>query len=488
MESIRRNWARPIVPLLAVLGVVAVLVSLFPAPAQALGLMLMGTAAPTTSTTELDPVMKVIANRPLFNLTINESEFSDIILTNSDGVQVDQTTGGRYIENAHRFAKSSGYRGMQDGGYIPVAESPVFKNSKVYLKQSSYTLQMTGSAMRRVQQDEGSFINYLETELPEAAKNMAHVDDRYLMGFGYDVRARVNGAPTGTASALVIAVDSALGVSTFGDAVYQFDEGDQLGFTSSLSATIALRAAGTNQRAIVRDIDESAGTITVETNSTLAAAIADNDYIGTADTSDHNFPHGAGLTTMVPTGLLGAIDDGTVLPTYMNIARSGNRLWKGIVVDASASPWGGAMSEALILFAVDEAKRKGNGDISAIAGSYSSERGLRSAFAKDRFFMDPRSYSGGRVPLYLQLGNRAVQMKFARKLPSEVLFGIDSSTWIRHTMGTFEWDDTTGSIWNRVTDSTGPKDAYYATGYKYDEFFCNAPRKNFRIQGLTAVQ
>lgn len=488
MDSIRKNWARPIVPLLAFVGFVAVLLALIPAPAQALGLMLMGTAAPTTSTTELDPVMKVIANRPLFNLTINESEFSDIILTNSEGVQIDQTTGGRYIENAHRFAKSSGYRGMQDGGYIPVAESPVFKNSKVYLKQSSYTLQMTGSAMRRVQQDEGAFINYLETELPEAAKNMAHVDDRYLMGFGYDVRARVNGTPTGTASALVITVDTALGVSGFTDAWTQFDEGDQLGFTSSLAATIALRAAGTNQRAIVRDIDEANGTITVETNATLAAAIADNDYIGTADTSDHNFPHGSGLTTMVPTGLMGAIDDGTILPTYMNIPRSGNRLWKGIVVDASASPWGGATSEGLVLFAVDEVKRKGGGDIAALAASYSGERGLRNAFAKDRFFMDPRSYSGGRVPLYLQLGNRAVQVKFARKLPPEVMFGIDASTWIQHTMGTFEWDDTTGSIWNRVTDSTGPKDAYYATGYKYGEFFCNAPRKNFRIQGLTAVQ
>lgn len=488
MERFRSYWARPIVPLLALVGFVVALLALIPAPAQALSLVLMGTAAPTTSTTELDPVMKVIANRPLFNNTISESEFSDIILTNSEGVQVDQTTGGRYIENAHRFGKSSGYRGMQDGGYIPVAESPVFKNSKVYLKQSSYTLQMTGSAMRRVQQDEGAFINYLETELPEAAKNMAHVDDRYLMGYGYDVRARVNGTPTGTASALVIPVDTALGVNGWTDAVYQFDEGDQLAFTDSLAATIALRAAGSNQRAIVRDMDEAAGTITVETNATLAAAIADNDYIGTGDTSDHNFPHGSGLTTMIPTGLLGAIDDGSVLATYMNIPRSGNRLWKGIVVDGSASPWGGAISEGLVLFAVDEAKRKGGGDISAIAGSYSAERGLRNAFAKDRFFMDPRSYSGGRVPLYLQLGNRAVQMKFARKVPPQVLYGIDASTWIRHTMGTFEWDDTTGSIWNRVADSAGPKDSFYATGYKYDEFFCNAPRRNFRIQGLSTNQ
>mgnify|MGYP000272937433 CR=1 FL=1 len=488
MQTIRSVWARPIVALLALVAAFLAFVALTATSAHAQGWLLFGAAVPTVSTTELDPVMKVIASRPLFNNTINESEFSDIILTNSEGVQIDQTTGGRYIENAHRFSKSSGYRGMQDGGYIPVAEGGVFKNSKTYLRQSQYTLQMTGSAMRRVQADEGAFINYLETELPEAAKNMAHVDDRYLMGFGYDVRARVNGAPSGTASALVIGVDSALGVAGWTDAWKMFDEGDQIGFTDSLSATIALRAAGANQRAIVRDIDEANNTITVETNSTLAGVIADNDYIGTADTTDHNFPHGSGLTPMIPCGLLGAVDDGTILPTYMNIARSGNRMWKGIVVDGSASPWGGAISESLVLFAVDETKHKGGGDVGALVGSYSAERGLRSAFAKDRFFMDPRSYTGGRVPLFLQIGNRAVQLKFARKLPPQVLFGLTTDTWTRHTMGTFEWDDTTGAIWNRVTDSTGPRDAYFATGYKYDEYFCSAPRKNFRIQGLSLNQ
>lgn len=488
MHEPRNVWTRPIVPLLAFVAALAVFVAYTIQSAHASGLWLFGAAVPTVSTTELDPVMKVLANRPLFNNTINESQFSDIILTNSEGVQIDQTTGGRYIENAHRFTKASGYRGMQDGGYVPQAEAGSFKNSKVYLRQSSYTLQMTGSAMRRVTGDEGAFINYLETELPEAAKNMAHIDDRYLMGFGYDIRARVNGSTTGSAPALTIPVDSALGIAGWTEAWKFFDEGDQIVFTDSLAATIALRAAGTNQRAIVRDIDEANSRIVVETNATLAAAIADNDYIGTGDVADHNFPHGSGLTPMIPTGLLGAIDDGTVLPTYMNIARSGNRMWKGVVVDASASPWGGAISEGLILFAVDEVAHKGGGEIKALAGAYSAERGLRAAFAKDRFFMDPRAYSGGRVPLYLQLGNRAVQLKFARKLPPEVLFGLDTDTWIRHTMGSFEWDDTTGSIWNRVVDSTGPRDAYYATGYKYDEYFCSAPRRNFRIQGLALNQ
>jgi hypothetical protein len=54
-----------------------------------------------------------------------------------------------------------------------------------------------------------------------------------------------------------------------------------------------------------------------------------------------------------------------------------------------------------------------------------------------------------------------------------------------HNAGFF-WDDTTGSIWNRVTDSTGRKDAYYATGVIVFQTGCLAPRHNARIINLLA--
>jgi hypothetical protein len=77
-------------------------------------------------------------------------------------------------------------------------------------------------------------------------------------------------------------------------------------------------------------------------------------------------------------------------------------------------------------------------------------------------------------------------MMVARKLPPEVCFALQSDTWRRLTLGTWDWDDRTGSIWNRVTDSVGRKDAFFATGNMYEQLFCTAPRKNVRIDNLSA--
>jgi hypothetical protein len=480
MRHTWQDWRRT--PLARLLSLVVLIGLALFAPSG--GLYALAMAAPTTSKTELDPIMKVLANRPLFQNIVDESEFMDIIKTESNGIKSDTTTGGRYIENAHITALMSGYRGASDGGYIAQAESPVFKNTRVYLKQMTGTIQMTGSAMRQVRTDEAAFVNYLEEAMPLFAKRIAHDDDRMLLGFGYDIRARVVSIAGGGPTYTVVMKDT-LGVSGWTEPWLEFSEGDQCVFTASLAAPIALRNPGTTQRAVVRDMDEATNTITFEMDAGLAGVIAANDYVGTGDNIDHSFPHGNPNVAAVPTGFLGGVDDGTVLPTYMNLARSANRWLKGIVIDASAAPWNGAISEQLVTYAWDETHRRGAGAVDAFATSYSAERGLRNSFKSDRFFMDPRTYVGGRLNTYLQLGNRAILIRMARKLPPEVFFGIERGSWTRFTLGEYEWDDTTGAIWNRVTDSSGPKDAYYATGWKYEEWFCGAPRHNFRIQGLT---
>jgi hypothetical protein len=84
------------------------------------------------------------------------------------------------------------------------------------------------------------------------------------------------------------------------------------------------------------------------------------------------------------------------------------------------------------------------------------------------------------------LGDRQVQVKVARKMPSTTLFGLTKSTFKKFVLHTFEWDRMTGSIWKQVTDSTGRKDAYYANGSGYMEFGGSDPRKNWRIKNIAA--
>jgi hypothetical protein len=181
-------------------------------------------------------------------------------------------------------------------------------------------------------------------------------------------------------------------------------------------------------------------------------------------------------------------DDGGIIATYNNISRSGalSRMWKAIIIDGSDAAWGGQLTEELLSFADDEVSVKGAGRIDTVISSRSAARGYWQSLKGDRVFNDPRSFAGGKNGLSIILGDREVMLKVARKLPPEVAFGLQADTWRRLTLGTWDWDDRTGSIWNRVTDSVGRKDAFYATGNMYEQLFCIAPRKNVRIDNLDA--
>ena len=102
----------------------------------------------------------------------------------------------------------------------------------------------------------------------------------------------------------------------------------------------------------------------------------------------------------------------------------------------------------------------------------------------NRVLNDPRNFTGGKGSLSISLGDRTLPFRTARKLPPQVAFGINSSTWRRFTLGTWQWVARGGSIWNLVTDAVGRKDAYFAFGKMYEQLACLMPRRNFRIDGL----
>lgn len=450
----------------------------------------MGTT--TTAEPDLDAALKVIFAEPLINNVVSDTELLSVFDTDMN-VQEDTTTGGRYIESAHYFQLPAGVGARAENEYIPVPENPVFANSRVYLRKIQGTIEMTGDTMRRVTSNEGAFVDYMERALPDLSTRLVHEIDRMLIGYGAGVRARIAAGGVGAYNAPVagqwtITVDRSLGVTGFEDPFLHFMEGDALGFTASLAAPIALRNAGSGQSARVVNIDEANNIITVAGTQALHDALAANDYVGSADAAGNSFPFGNPATEREIHGLLGAVDDGSIVATYMNITRASYRLWNSVVVDASVAPFTGAMTEDLLTFADDECAVKGGGKPDVVVMSRSAARGYWKSLRGDRFFLDPRGYQGGKGPLSIILSDRTLQLKVARKLPPQLSFMLQSDTFKRFTLGSWEWDDKTGAIWNRVSDATGRKDAYYAVGNMYEQLFGKAPRKSVRIQGLTKVQ
>jgi hypothetical protein len=461
-------------------GLVAAFAVAFGSPlhAQPHAPYLMGATATVAS---LDNLMKVMYSDPLITDIVAESELMSMFKTDLN-VKTEETTGGRYIEMAHylRLAGAAGARAEND--YIPVPQNSRIINSRIYLKKIMGVVEMSGDVMEKVLGDEGSYINFMERALPDTKERVTTEMDRMYIGYGAGIKARVK-AGWVVAGRLpgVLSVDRALGVTGYEDAWLQFQEGETIVFSSTPAGAV-IKNAGTTQAALVENIDETAGALSVTADAALIAAIADNDYIFAGDQAGVSSQNG-GVDREVA-GLLAAVDNGGILATYNNVTRAGNRQFNARVIDGSVAPYNGKLTEDLLTIADAITSTSTNSKIDALVMSPHAPIGYWQSLKVNRVLNDPRNFTGGKGNLTISLGDRTLPFRTARKLPPQVAFGINSSTWRRFTLGTWQWVSRGGSIWNLVTDAVGRKDAYFAFGKMYEQLACIMPRRNFRIDGL----
>lgn len=482
-----RLW-NPLQLLLAVITVVAL--TLVPHPLFALAPFAFSGMGTTTLIDDLTSALKIVFNEPFFDNVVADSEFQDVF-EEGGGIKSDETTGGRYVENLHELAWPAGVGARLEDDYIPQADAAEYANSRVYLKRVMGTIQMTSAVMDRVKSNEGAYLDYMEKALPLLQKRITSERDRMLLGWGYAVKARVvsvSAYNTPIAGQFQIVVDRSMGITGWDSAVLQFLRGERSVFTSSLAAAIVLRNPGTAQSARVKNVEVATSRITYEGAQALRDAVQVDDYIGPGDNAGSSFPAGSPATTKEITGVTAALDNGPIVSTYMNIARANNDFWQANMIDAGASPFSGVCTEELLVTADRINTVNGSGLVDLLILNRIAEQQYWKDIKADRQFIDPRgTYEGGKDKLYIRLNGRRLQLMVARKQPVAIGFGIQRDTFKCFRLREWFWDDRTGSIWNRVVDSTGYKSAYFATGYFWEELFCGAPQKNFRINGLLAT-
>ena len=477
----------------AVLAILAALVTLVGAPPalhaqdvmSLVSIGLAGTVA--TGTDDTQEIMKVIFSEPLVMNVVTDSELMGEFETDTNVVE-EETTGGRYIEAAHYFALSGGAGAVIERGTHPQADPPVFANSRVYLKKIGGSVELTGDEMKKVKAGPSGWVDYAERALPDLVTRVVNSMDRQYIGYGYGVKARVTSVGaynTPAAGQFNVVVEDTLGIDGWEDPWLQFLEQERDVFTSSLTNPVTVRNAGTGQSALVKNIDPDTNTLTFDGLEALRNLIAAGDYIADGDRGRYSFPHAG--TTVEVSGLLAAVDDGDIVSTYMNIARANNRLWQGQVINGLAAPFDGTLTETLLNYADRRSRKRGGGNVDLIVTSDSGADSYWESMKGDRVFQGSQNYEGGRKKgLPIILGDRTIRLKVARKLPPQITFGLQTNTFKRFSLGSWEWSDTTGSIWNRVVDTTGFYDMFAAFGVMYEELFCSQPAKNFRIDGTIA--
>lgn len=449
---------------------------------------LVGMAAETTTTALIDEALKVVFASTLHDDIVAESELMSAFETEMN-IKTEETTGGRYVEQGHFWTLPAGAGWRADDEYIPEAISATFKNSRIYLRKFHITLQMSGDTMRRVRTDEGAFLDYMEKAKPAIVERANTELDLAYIGFGSGIKARVGagGITDNADGTMTFEVVDHSGVDGFTEAWLAFLEGEQLVFAATAGFT-TLRNPGTAQAAKVVDMNEDLSTITVSAAAGLIAVVAAGDYIATGDAAGHSGAQADG-TPRAMAGVLAGADDGGILDIYNNITRTdaGNRLWRSIVFDSNDN-FEGILSEDCLNYAFRQVLIRGSGKPDFLVMSHSARDSYWKSLKGDRFFIDPGgNYKSGKGKLEIILGDRTYPLRVARKLPPEVCFGLQKDRWARLTLGKLTWEEETGSMWNRVVDSTGRKDSYYSVAHLYEQLYCAAPRKQFRIDGLVPV-
>lgn len=453
--------------LLALLGLVAAVTAALLVGSPLAGLPLVGVIGDTTSTTDMDAAMKVIFEDAIVNNVVTDSELVDQFEAGG-GIKTDTTTGGRYIETAQMFALPAGVGARSEGDYIPIPRGPVVENSRVNLKKILGSVEMNAETLKMVRTSDGAFIDWADRALPSLVKRLTSEVDRILLGYGAGVKARVNQA----VPALNLVVDSPMGIAGLPGALLQFLANETIVAGPNIDGT-GLRAGVM----VVKDVSHKNGYIVIDT---LAAALADNDYLFPGDASGNS-------VGKEPQGLFGMVDDGGILATFQNIARANYEAWQGIVIDAQAAPFaaGQKLTEEVLLYADDECFTRGGGKPGLFLTSRQAARQYWASLKQDRQITDPRASTGGKGSnLTISLGDRTVPIKVARKMPGTVAFLLSMGSFRKWMLHNFQWDDTSGSIWKQVTDNNGRRDAFWAYGSMYAEFGCQNPQENVRIENL----
>lgn len=483
---------------LALIVVVAVMYLVDPQLALQVLSALALTGATTTAlnpggASDINQALKIFFNEPVAEDIVYDSELLSLF-EEDNNVKQDETTGGRYIETAQYFQLPAGVGARAENEYIPVPDGPVIQNSRVFLKKIQGVLEMTGDVMRRVKGDLGAYLNWAERAMPDLVKRVDHELDRMLFGYGNGALARVNALPDGTH----IDVDRNFGITGALPAWLNFLEGMRIVFSVNANSS-PLRSAGAGQSAQVTAVNPALGVAGRLTVDVTPVGVVANDYIFPGDAAGASGQDATGTDREVE-GLFGMVDDGTILSTFQNIVRANFVLFQSVQVDSSLAPYQSVLTEDVLVFADDEAFLKGMGKPDAIITSRSAARGFWKSLKGDRVINKDVGLSGGyaggfgegadrpgKFGLSVLLGDRNVPLKACRKCPFTATFLLQLDTFKRWTLGGWQWDDTTGAVWNRVTDATGRKDAYFAVGNMYMQMGNLAPRKNVRINNLVTT-
>lgn len=346
-----------------------------------------------------------------------------------------------------------------------------YKDWTIPCKYAHGSVRLTAQVIQSSLKSKGAFARALGSEIDGLVEDMANYRGRSMWGYGKGVLCLVNGDP-GTTS--TITVDAPHGAADANNGARFIQEGMFVHFVDPTGPTLR---AGNARTVLAVAANGQSFTITAAAD----AAVGDNDAVVIAmeaATSDIN------ETTWdrEVMGMLGLVDTTSYVSTLHGIDRSsspGNFL-QSVVISTV-----GALSADVIQRALDTVAQKARGKTDAIWMEHAVRRAYQVMLENDRRYMAAslmKPDGGTKAAKQGDLDFGGIPMKADKDAPYGMMFGLEYDTFTRWVLTEGEWANDHGSILRFVAGI----DAYEGVYRIFDNFGCEAPQRNWKLEGITS--
>jgi hypothetical protein len=386
----------------------------------------------------------------------------------------DQATwSGRAVVSSIEVGRNEGSGWGSEMGSIPAAGKEAYTTKRVPMRYQYGRTNYSEQVLAQTQGEKAAFSPAFEQGQKSLVKGMAIERGRAIFGDGRGILAYQNGAESGA----TLTVDAPAGVAGAINGNKHLRPNRVIAIINP--ATGAIRSSAVHTIAT----RAAAGT-SITTVGSVASAAADNDYVVSAnstavtDAADTNF-------NKELMGLNGMIDDGTYVSTFHNVNRTTYPLY-GATVISNAGAW----SADLIQRAIDVAQMRGDGQITDLLMEPSTRRAYITSTEDQRRYIGAdlsRPDSGTAAAKGGQLAFGSIPITEDKFCHYGVVYGIDmrNAGFKRYVMKPGEWIEQSGSPMLMLGTGSTLQHGYECVYTIWDNFDCDKPNVNFRIDGIT---
>lgn len=376
---------------------------------------------------------------------------------------------GRQVTYPMHVGRNSGVGAVGERGILPTAGAQQYVSVSIPFRFQYGRIEITSQAMKQSQTSKGAFRKAVDEEITRAAKDVGREKNRQMWGFGQGTLCLVKGAVNNSADVIV---DAPGGVAGDVNGYRFLRKGDIVAFITNG----AIEAVGQVKSFALNGADY---TVTFE----AALTCSDNAKIVRCSTLTAPALKDCAYNAE-PMGLLGMIDDGSYVSTYMGVSRTDYPILKSNVRAASAFDATSHLTLNGIQSMFDIADQNGNGTIKTMWCHHSVRREYLALLQTFRRYNDAKAmkpdagFEGAALEANIEYAEKPV--KVDRDAPYGTFIGIDDSSMFRYVLAEGEWADDDGKILLRVANS----DSYEARFRVFDNYMCDRPNTCFAITGI----